>query len=296
MNEYEEEVFLRKADYATFPARLPGYSWYRPLLTGLLLLVLHTAIGTVLLFAVLFSTNPGSLLDRLFLLTAGYDGFDFTDPAMIFVSVGLVALLLPVLMLSVKITKERPFNTFSSMKGGFRYGVFFRSLIPAVIALLPDIVITFISERTVTHPTFLCFLLITVLGPFQCIAEEYVFRGLVMQTIGSWTGRWVLGLIGQMGIFALMHPYDLTGVLSICAMALAFGITAWYTKGLEAPSALHVANNMFAYYAILYGFGELSSDADTASLILTLFSSAVYVILVIFFEKKYGWYDAEKRS
>ena len=47
---------------------------------------------------------------------------------------------------------------------------------------------------------------------------------------------------------------------------------------------------------LLYGFGELSSDADTASLILTLFSSAVYVILVIFFEKKYGWYDAEKRS
>jgi membrane protease YdiL (CAAX protease family) len=97
-------------------------------------------------------------------------------------------------------------------------------------------------------------LMIVLLVPFQAAAEEYVFRGWLLQSIGSFTGEgralgrifgspWPAIIVSSVP-FVAGHAYTDWGILDIGAFAV---IAAWVTVrtgGLEAAIALHVVNNM----------------------------------------------------
>ncbi|TDD38030.1 CPBP family intramembrane metalloprotease [Actinomadura sp. KC06] len=104
---------------------------------------------------------------------------------------------------------------------------------------------------------------IVLLVPFQATAEEYVFRGWMLQAVGACTlekakrrvGRalsvvfrtpWP-GIVVGSALFTSGHGYTGWGILDI----FAFGaIAAWLavkTGGLESGIALHVFNNLMAF-------------------------------------------------
>ncbi len=104
---------------------------------------------------------------------------------------------------------------------------------------------------------------IVLLVPFQAAAEEYVFRGWLLQAVGSCTlenarsgiGRvfsavfrtpWP-GIVVGSALFTAGHGYTSWGILDI----FLFGaIAAWLavrTGGLESSIALHVFNNLMAF-------------------------------------------------
>ena len=78
------------------------------------------------------------------------------------------------------------------------------------------------------------FAVVTILGPLQCIAEEYAFRGLLMQTFGSWFRLPVIAVILQAAVFASQHPYNTIGKIGLLVSGCVFGLSAWIGRGIEA--------------------------------------------------------------
>ena len=109
------------------------------------------------------------------------------------------------------------------------------------------------SEVATDEPTLAAFLgllvVILLTTPLQAAAEEVGFRGYLSQAVASWVARPVVGalLAGAVSavLFALAHglqdPWLFTDRL---AFGLVASWLAWRTGGLEAPIALHIANNV----------------------------------------------------
>jgi membrane protease YdiL (CAAX protease family) len=99
------------------------------------------------------------------------------------------------------------------------------------------------------QPGLAGFLVVIVLtSPIQAAAEEILFRGYLLQALGSFAGRPWFGIVGSSVVFALLHG---TQNLPLFVDRLAFGLLAallvWRTGGLEAGIAAHVVNNIFAF-------------------------------------------------
>lgn len=95
---------------------------------------------------------------------------------------------------------------------------------------------------------FLAVIVLTT--PFQAAAEEYFFRGFLLQVLGRLSGNhWVPILVSAL-LFALVHG---TQELPLFVDRFAFGVLAGWlvvrTGGLEAAVAAHVANNLLAFAA-----------------------------------------------
>jgi hypothetical protein len=116
---------------------------------------------------------------------------------------------------------------------------------------------------------------IVLLVPFQAAAEEYVFRGWLLQGIGACTLENLKGKVGRAfsvvfrtpwpgiligaALFTSLHGYTGWGILDI----FFFGaLAAWMTVrtgGLEAAIALHVFNNLMAFL-LPAAIGELDME------------------------------------
>ena len=98
-------------------------------------------------------------------------------------------------------------------------------------------------------------LVIVVLSPLQAAAEEFLFRGYLMQAAGA-VGRnpW-LAVIASALIFTAMHGNQNAPLLvDRFGFGLLAGALVLFTGGLEAAIAAHVINNIFAFgYATLSG-------------------------------------------
>lgn len=80
--------------------------------------------------------------------------------------------------------------------------------------------------------------------PFQAAAEEYVFRGGLLQLVGSWT-RWAaIPVVLTSLLFAAGHLYDFWGLVSVFLFGVVAAVMTIRTGGLEAAIALHIANNV----------------------------------------------------
>jgi membrane protease YdiL (CAAX protease family) len=165
----------------------------------------------------------------------------------------------------------------------------------AVGSVLPDdaggVVGGKLNDFTTT--TALAALVVLLTTPLQAAGEEYVFRGYLLQAIGSlFSNRWVA--IGATGLlFALAH-----GVQNFPLFfdRLSFGlIAAWLvirTGGLEAGIALHVLNNFLAF-GLALSYGNLSetlnvTEASWWNIVLTVTQSAVYAALVLYVARRMG--------
>ncbi|MEU6039356.1 lysostaphin resistance A-like protein [Actinomadura sp. NPDC047616] len=106
-------------------------------------------------------------------------------------------------------------------------------------------------------------LIIIALVPFQASAEEYVFRGWLLQAVGACTlengtGRvaralsvvfrtpWP-GIVVGSALFTSGHGYTGWGILDIFVFGAVAGWVTVRTGGLEAAIAVHVFNNLMAF-------------------------------------------------
>ena len=137
---------------------------------------------------------------------------------------------------------------------------------------------------------------VTVLGPLQCIAEEYVFRGLLMQTLGSWFRLPVIAVLIQSGIFVTMHPYNTVGKISIFVSGTVFAVCALIGRGIEVSSAYHIANNMAVFYMQGLNVAVISSESTVQDLILESVCAAVFVLLMFTISKKTNWFNEIKKD
>jgi hypothetical protein len=144
-----------------------------------------------------------------------------------------------------------------------------------------------------TTSTAVAAVVVLLTTPLQAAGEEYLFRGYLLQAVGSLFGsKWVA--IGVTGVlFALAHGAQ---NFPLFFDRLAFGlIAAWLvtrTGGLEAGIALHVLNNFLAF-GLALSYGNLSetlnvSEASWWNIVLTVTQSAVYAALVLYVARRMG--------
>lgn len=164
-----------------------------------------------------------------------------------------LAALIPVVLLLVRyLHRVRP-RWVASVQPGVRWRYLLATFAVAAV-LLNAVLWASFAVRGVPEfhagqtgwPAFLVMVLVT--SPLQAAAEEVFFRGYLLQTIGSASGRAWVGVVGSAVVFALLHGLQNPALFT---HRLVFGLIAGalvvVTGGLEAGVAAHVVNNLAAY-------------------------------------------------
>jgi len=171
---------------------------------------------------------------------------------------------------------------------GVCFGLAFVALIAtiAVAALLPTTAADseMSGELNEFTPEIRDFLLVVLLlTPLQAAAEEYAFRGYLLQAFGGFVRHPAFAVGLSSLLFALAHGFGQD--IPIFFDRLAFGVVAGtlviVTGGLEAGIAMHILNNWLAFGAAL-AYGDLGSALNPSggtwwSIPVTLTQSLVYL-------------------
>lgn len=267
----------------------PEARWWRPLIgllisAGLYVGVMAIGAAGFAVYAV-FSLPPGELLTPDPSLDL-YRPLDYT------VTMLSIVLMLPAALLGFRLAGCRPIGLLSSVAGRVRWRWMLWCCGPAIVLLVAVLGADAVLQsqegvlRTAPVATPALFVLILVLTPFQAAAEEYAFRGVLMQTIGAWLRSPAWAILLPVPLFVIGHLYDLPGQVSVAVFAIAAGWISWRTGGLEAAIALHVINNLAAFLFGAAGFSDL--NATNVSWLGAAISSAVPIAFVL-------WVDAVHR-
>ena len=171
-------------EYPTYSRRFLSYRWFKPILVALLFFALY--MGATVAMVVAGAIQQGGI-ENVMDIAGGYDNMDVASIPGIMLNLGSLAIAIPILALAALIVRDRPFSSYSSARGGWDWGVFGRMMLLALLVCgVPNLIWVLLDHGPLdNHFTVFTFLLLTVMGPLQCIAEEYLFRGLVMQTFGG---------------------------------------------------------------------------------------------------------------
>jgi membrane protease YdiL (CAAX protease family) len=254
-------------------ARNEVHRWWRPPVgtLGIAVVGMALVIGLMIVGVVVQALVTGDAPD-----TSGTGEQIFGDQtADLAFNLGALALFLPVALLGAWVVQRRRPGTLSSVAGRLRWrwllacsglailfcAVSYGTAIVAGAAMNDQ---SGGDEHWVGWGRFVApAVVIVLLVPFQSTAEEYVFRGWMLQAVGSCTLENARGRVGRAfsvvfrtpwpgivvgsALFTSGHGYTGWGILDI----FAFGaIAAWLavrTGGLESGIALHVFNNLMAF-------------------------------------------------
>lgn len=284
-------------DFTTYGRQFITYKWFKPILVFILFMIFSVLFASAVEFVCGHAAaDPTAFMNQL---RGGYDTMDEAHVLSIVSSEGVIATMLIALALAALIIKDRPFSSYSSSRGGWNYKIFFIGLlISLVIVGIPNTIYTIsLGEGSgINQFTIAGFIVLTLLGPIQCVAEEYLFRGLLMQTFGSWFRLPILAVILQAALFTLLHPYNVIGMLEVFIFGLAFGLVAWFTKGLEISSAAHIVNNMVAFYTSGFGVGAIKSEVSISNLLFSVVIDVIVLLVFFVISRKTGLFEQVKRD
>lgn len=288
----------------------PGYRWWKPLLSLIMAVVLF--LISQLLFVIpfliaMFSARPSPESDGTLWLQeltdgiqgGGYNALIPSNPLSIILVTGSLILLMPTLALSLRAVGLGKLGSLSSTEGHLRrerLGVFLGIALALVLLigfLLPWVLgMADGGSLDIPSPHIVpaALVAIVILVPLQSAAEEYAFRGFLMQVLGSWIPLVWIPILIQAAIFTIGHPYDLKGQLVIICMGLMMGFLAMRLGGLEATIAFHVANNFLSFLmGSLFSTGSTSGSVDTMSLVLSVMLYLLYARAILLVARRRGW-------
>ena len=278
--------------------RGPRFRWWKPVVT--LLLAAALCIPMMMLsLAPLVVVGLASGAPDLGLFSFNVN--DLSPTAFVVVNLSLIVLI-PVSGFSIWIVHQIRPRYLASVAGGIRW----RWLARCALVVLPLWLIYLGLGLLVAPPgsarpeQWLPLLIIVVtMTPLQAAGEEYLFRGWLMQNIGAYFRRPMVGLVVSVGVsavvFAAAHGSPDPWILgSIGCLAVAAGVAAYRTGGLEAGIAMHAVNNVLAFGAVLMfgGWQEAFVGTDTqgtpAVLILAVLVHGGALALVLWQAKRHG--------
>lgn len=209
---------------------------------------------------------------------------------------GSIALMFPVMWLARLIIGPKPWGLVHSVAGRIRWdwlltccgiATLLFVVFPVALDLATGGNLTF-EPKTQGSTLAVLLLLVVLIVPFQAYAEELVFRGYLLQTVGRWLKHPAWAIVLPAPLFMLGHAYDLWAQLSILVMALAAGFVTWRTGGLEAAIALHVVNNLVAMTFGIYGLADpfVLEGSTWVNLVSAVITQGLFVLVVLWAAKK----------
>jgi membrane protease YdiL (CAAX protease family) len=220
-------------------------------------------------------------------------GAGFTDPVFDYIGVNLsIFIMLGGLAATVKWLHRRPLMSLVTPLPRFdwgraAYGAAVWTAIAAVIVVSEHLLFPGRYYLSFNPGRFFLFLvLVLALTPIQCVTEELVFRGYVMQGIGRLTRRPALIAIASSLVFTVPHLMNPEvhehGVLVMGANYLAIGMllaTITLRDGrLELAVGLHTANNLLLALAANYeGSALMTESVFTARTLDPVYSLATLI-------------------
>ena len=241
-------------------------AWWKPLLIIPGLLVAMVVLQTVLTLVVVLVE----------VAAFGRDPMDASiSPLMMAVMNLSLAAMGPLAVLVTALVARVPWRSLiasprrESLRRGLVYAGAFSALVGAALALtaLIDPSAAGIGQFAITSTTIGLVLVALLTTPLQAAGEELLFRGAMMPLLASWVRAvrpaLVLGMIASSIVFGLVHmsvdPWLLSyyAVFGLCMAAMAV-----ISRGLEAPIAFHVMNNliMMVVGALFAGGGGIVID------------------------------------
>lgn len=275
------------SDYITFPRTFEKYRWYKPILVFIVGFIIALILMAIIIGFFYIISGPDFVMS---VFRGGYEVLN--SPLAILLTDLLIIIFIPSLYLASKVVKDRPFSSYSSSRGGWNFKLYFKALaIPLILYIIymgADAVITGPKGTSNLSIAFLAVILISV--PLQSIAEEYVFRGLFMQTFGSWFKIPVLAIVLQAIIFALCHGYNSIGLFETLVMGLGCGFFAWKTNGIEVSSAIHTVNNFCVGLFVMLGLKESTSSPQLYDAAVAIVFLIILFIIMHYVGKKTEWF------
>ncbi len=286
------EQAQQEYEYHRLARSLPQHRWWKPLLTALLavafyvvLLLLVLAVGLLIAFR-----SPAGLDPYMDPAAA----IDLSDPLIFAFTLASLIIMIPVLALAAFITGTKPLGLLSSVAGRIRWRwLLLCSGVAAVIygvGLGVSLVVGyFFPEESAVMPTqpdsttLIILLALTLFAvPFQAAAEEYVFRGFLMQAIGSWLRHPAFAILLPVPLFVLGHLYDPLGQTYIAIFAIFAGWISWRTGGLEAAIAVHAVNNMTLFALGAFGLVDVNAtEGSLSGLTVSVLTMAVTAVVIV---------------
>ncbi|WP_106399570.1 CPBP family intramembrane glutamic endopeptidase [Actinocorallia populi] len=300
--------------------RTERHRWWRPLLgtaallAGVFFLVIVVFVGWMVGHALVTGELPEPAAEGDQLV-----GGPLEDLALQLVMLGV---LIPLVPLAVWIFSRRPMGTVISVLGRMRWrwlgACALAALVYVAVSLVTGMIVTavftddepLVGEWVGWSAFWAPALVILLLVPFQSSAEEFVFRGWLLQAIGGCTLRrpdgshrnaltrvlgrafgtpWPAILISS-ALFVAGHGYRTWAMVDIFLWAVACGWLAVKTGGLEAPIALHVLNNLLAF-GVTAAAGDLEDSLQQGAapwyyLLSDMPPLIVFVVLVLWLRRR----------
>jgi membrane protease YdiL (CAAX protease family) len=270
------------------------YAPWKPIV-GMLLAGFAFVVGAALVFfaviAVTAAFEPGSYGDNVMAAST----LKKVGPAeLLGLNLGIASLTLVTWFIMRVLHGMRP-RWLTSVVPRMRWRFFAICVGFAVVAVVAQVVVGALlpssageisgSVTALTRTTVVSGVVILLTTPLQAIGEEYLFRGYLLQAVGSLFGsRWI-AIVATATMFALAHgAQNFPLFFDRFAFGLIAGWLVTVTGGLEAGIALHIVNNFFAL-GLALAFGDLSETLNASSaswwnIVLTVTQSAVYAGLV----------------
>lgn len=293
---------------------MPTYVWWRPLLALVLAVVFHLvfqALAVILPFLYFLAVQRAGVPDVLGTEEAYLAFRDrgaqypliIENPTSIYLFTGPIIFMLPSVLLALRVMKLGGLGTLSSVDRRLRWERLGTYLAPA-FGLVFAIGFLFPCVQTMVAGSFqdlpdvrvlpASLVAILILIPLQCIAEEYAFRGFVMQVFGSWAPSAWTPILIQTLLFTIGHSHNARGMLIIVCMGLVTGILTARLGGLEAAIALHSANNLLSFLSrSLFVDNAIFASSGVVALLLSLALDPLYALVALRIAKRRGWLAAD---
>lgn len=266
-NKADEKDFIR------FPETLETYKWYKPIIIFILTAIIAFILNALVMVPIvgLHLDSAGSTVrESFFLLT--------------------LVLFIPALYISTRFIYKTSFSSQLTFGRKWNWKLYLISVaITLAVYVVYYLAMGAASEMNLSKVSAISILLFIILPIFQAFAEEYIFRGFLMQTLGSWFKIPIVAIIIQAVLFGLIHfQYNVTGMVGVLISGIIYGFVTWYTKGLEISSALHAVNNLTAFLAILFSFMSSTGSISSMGFVVSLALLIVPTCIILALNKKFN--------
>ncbi len=285
--------------YHRLARETPAYAWWKLPVAGLVALCAYLGLTILLVLGALvvyaLDGRPEAL-DRWFEAAGELDLGRLDFFALDLLS---LALLIPAILVGVLAVGPRPVGYLSSVTGRLRWGwLGLTSLIAFPIFVVTLGVALAVSDVGGGSPgsvsldsrAVAAIAVVIMIVPFQAAAEEYLFRGYLMQLVGSWSRFAVLPVLVSTPLFVAGHGYDVWGLADVAIFGFTAAILTIRTGGLEAAIAAHTANNVVLL--ALDALGVLSAtgsdDLGPVDLVPTAVSSVLLIVVIELVARRRG--------